>query len=207
MNILVIDDSIIHQQSARQTLVGHNLTIATSYEQGLKLLAPIEDSTVMLGEKGMKFDVVLSDLLMPASSMMLNREAIKVHAGVEEALGWALVLRAVLNETRYAALVSDVGHHNHPAAYALDAIDNADDSWGDTKFERGLPRKKAQFIMNGAKVGIFHSPSCFIEGTSCRQLNCNKGRDPQSDVCFRCDGTGLDYGKDWGRVLQCLLED
>ena len=48
MRILVIDDSPVHQQSARQTLGGHDLTIVGSYDEGQKLVG-----------KGLGFEAVL----------------------------------------------------------------------------------------------------------------------------------------------------
>ena len=169
MKILVIDDNPVHQASARETLAGHDVTVAKSYEEGFKILVPLEAyKYVRRGEKGAYYDVVLSDLLMPPSGiMMADREK---FAGQEQPLGWALVLRAVLNGARYVALVSETSHHDHPAAYALECIDANRDEWD------RLPRKKPQFAINGSRVGFFHNVP-------------------------KCAG-----GKNWGRVLQALLE-
>ncbi len=204
MRILVVDDSSVHQQSARQTLVGHDLTVATSYEEGFNILVPLDDRYVVKGGKGTMFDVVLSDLLMPAPGTMLSPKAILEFKDKEQPLGWALVLRAVLNGTRYAAVVSQTDHHDHPAAFALDAIDNANDSWGDSKYQRGFPMKKPQFDINGAKVGFFHAPTCLVEGVYGCRWECNKGKNSSGEPCELCDGTGFTHGKDWGKVLAVL---
>lgn len=43
MKILVIDDNPVHQQSARQTLNGHDLTVVGSYDEAFELLQrPLE---------------------------------------------------------------------------------------------------------------------------------------------------------------------
>ena len=208
MRILVIDDSAVHQASARQTLKDHDLTVATSYEQGFRMLAPVDDEggTVWKDKAGKRFDVVLSDLLMPAPGTMLMPAAKKTFEGTEQPLGWALVLRAILNGTRYAAIVSQTSHHDHPAAYALDAIDNAHDAWGDNKWARGLPFKKPQFVINGAVVGFFHSPSCIVHGIRGCSWKCDDGKDSRGKPCEMCEGTGFARGKNWRLVLKSLLE-
>jgi CheY-like chemotaxis protein len=202
MKILVIDDSPIHQASARQTLKGHDLTIAMSYEEGFNILTPLSYmGYVKKGEKGAEYDVVLSDLLMPASgTMMANPEE---FVGQEQPLGWALLLRAVLNAARYAALVSQTSHHDHPAAFALDAIDNADDAWDP---ETGQQPKMPQFVINGARVGFFHAPMCLVQGFPGCAWKCDQGKDSRGEPCKLCGGSGLAHGKDWGKVLACLLE-
>lgn len=204
MRVLVIDDNSLHQQSARQTLKEHELLVATSYEEGFQLLTPFFDGYVAKGEKGMVFDAVLSDLLMPAPGTMLSPDAKREHEDKEQPLGWALVLRAVLNGARFAAVVSQTNHHDHPAAFALDAIDNADDEWSD-KNVNGLPTKKPQFDINGAKVGFFHAPSCVVQGVGGCKWECNQGKDSRGEVCGYCEGTGFTRGKDWGLVLKVLL--
>src|SRR3989344_8141335 len=107
MKILVIDDSRLHQQAARQTLEGHEFTIATTYDEAHKLLqepcaswdaveeelkrhgfkesydrnASAEESAATWAERqrlevelcpAPSFDIVLSDLLMPASKMTMG---------------------------------------------------------------------------------------------------------------------------------------
>ena len=52
LKILVIDDSPIHQQAARQTLGDHNVTVATSYEEGFQILMPLYENYIAKGAKG-----------------------------------------------------------------------------------------------------------------------------------------------------------
>jgi CheY-like chemotaxis protein len=203
MDILVIDDSLINQDSARQTLgnLGHNLHVTTSYEQGFRALTPLFDGYVQSGATGTKYDCVLSDLLMPASNMLMKERRWESE---EQSLGWALVLRAVLNGAQYAAVVSTVGHHDHPAAYALDAIDNAEDTWYQDE-QKYLPKKTPQFVINGARVGFFHAPLVLVQGHPGCYWQCDNGVDSRGNTCECCEGTGLAHGKDWGKVLACLI--
>lgn len=196
MRILVIDDNPLHQQSARQTLKDHDVTIATSYESAFRILTPLDDNDyVSRGEKGECYDVVLTDLLMPASGMMLSEEAKEKYEGVEQPLGWALLLRAILNGARYGAVASNGCHHDHPAGYAMDTVGYA--------VYYGGPdwRLKPQFEINGAKVGFFNKVLLVpVEGTVCDTCH-NAGV-----ACDYCKDSGMQLGKDWGFVLNALVD-
>ena len=63
MKILVIDDSPLHQASAQQTILGHELVIATTHDEAHTLLDGYGCFNLP------PFDVVLSDLLMPAGKI------------------------------------------------------------------------------------------------------------------------------------------
>ena len=120
MRILVIDDSPVHQQSARQTLGGHDLTIVGSYDEGQKLVG-----------KGHRFPTTLLDLLMPASRQKLGNAAQKRFMGQgfvcqEMPVGIFLALLAAKNGARYVAVFTDSNHHEHPASACFDAFNPED---------------------------------------------------------------------------------
>lgn len=254
MKILVIDDSKLHQMSARQTLIGHDLTIVSTYDEAHQLLqepqAPYEEVEAELKRRNFKdsydqtatkeereatrkerarleqelcsppsFDVVFCDLLMPASEMTMGPNG-RGYIGQEMPVGFALALMASLHGAKYVAVVTDTNHHDHPASAAIDAFASRCPDEDDSS---GVPPR---FIINGAKVGYYHSPMTFVEGTLC--LNCNGASN--KDVCYcvernagspkldceRCKGVGLycwdcrnsgkQWGKNWGAVLKHLLE-
>lgn len=60
MRILVIDDSPIHQASARQTIIGPDLTIVGTYDEAHRLLeepfAPWKEVSAELGRLGFNHD-------------------------------------------------------------------------------------------------------------------------------------------------------
>lgn len=181
------------------------------------------------------FDVVLTDLLMPPGDEKVN------YCGQENLkkqlmpVGFALALHAVLHGAKYAAVVTATNHHDHPASAMIDRLgtayweDREKNSWrGDRK------KSRAKFLINGARVGFFHHPACFVEGTTCEACSGNfppcghcegtgQGKKWLDDVkrygletctlcngvgnyCTTCKNTGFKEGKDWGRVLTRLLE-
>lgn len=68
-----------------------------------------------------RFDAVFSDLMLPASEQMLGGGAYR-YIGQEMPLGTFLVLLAMRAGVKRVGLVTDVGHHDHPASAAIDAF-------------------------------------------------------------------------------------
>lgn len=116
MKILVIDDNPVHQQSARQTLEGHDLTVVDSYDLGQKLV-----------KKDHGFEAVLVDLLMPASRQALGTRG-EQFGGQEMPVGIFLALLAAKNGAKYVAVLTDSSHHDHPASACFDAFNPHEDS-------------------------------------------------------------------------------
>ena len=252
MRILVIDDNQLHQTSARQTLGGHDVTIVGTYDEAHKLLqepsASREAVNAELKRLGFKepydrnatkeereatwkekarlekelcpppsFDVVLSDLLMPASKMSMGDKGFK-YVGQEMPVGFAIALMASLHGVKYVAVVTDTNHHDHPASAMLDTFASR------CHQEHDSVGKPPRFVINGAKVGYYHSPMTLVEGTTCQNCNGTGSKEvcycvelnagsPKSD-CDRCNGTGRScwacrnsgkwWGKDWGRIIAHL---
>jgi len=110
MKILVIDDSPINQAAAKAQLATHDLTVVGSYDEAQALVA-----------KQHEFEVVLCDLLMPASSRAMGGEGEK-YIGQEMPLGIFLALLAAKNGARHVAVFTDGCHHDHPAIACFDAF-------------------------------------------------------------------------------------
>lgn len=66
------------------------------------------------------FDVVLTDLLVPASGRDLNESNRLI--GQEMPLGTIIAFLALRWGVKYVAVVSDAGNHSHPASSALTAL-------------------------------------------------------------------------------------
>ena len=216
MRILIIDDTRIHLDAARQTLTDHELTLASTYDEAYRLLEKPK------GETTGPFDVVLCDLLMPAGSVEQGTEGEK-YIGHEMPVGFALALMAVLQGARYVAVVTNLNHHQHPAAALLDRLGSD-----------GLDRadKFVKIRANGVPLGfVNYAPMIVVDGTSCSECggtgkqtehNCwickGSGKVYQDAPCNNCNGTGHETptcsscsegkmrGKNWGRVLEVLLE-
>lgn len=110
MKILVIDDNPVHLAAAKAQLGEHDLWTANSYDRGQELLQDKHD-----------FDVVLTDLLMPASSQQMAPES-KGLAGQEMPIGIFLALLAAKNGAKLVAVHSDSCHHSHPASACFDVF-------------------------------------------------------------------------------------
>jgi CheY-like chemotaxis protein len=184
MKVLVIDDTQVNLVSALRTLVGHDVTICSTHKDAYEHLNVRydEERKKALCEQymaqGVKFndyyfkvlaetrlpywDVVLVDHNMPAYSEASNR-----REGEVMMVGWQMVLIAALNGAKYAAVVTDDNHHADVTSAMLDPLGSA--------YWSGGP---VLFVINGAKVGFWHSPN-----------------------------EGSPDGKDWGKVLEALLKN
>lgn len=111
LNILVIDDSPNHRESAQRIFKDHDLTVVEHYDEAWNL---IED-------KKQVWDVVLTDLVLPAGERMQNPDSDLV--GMRIPAGWSLVLNSVLRGVKYVGCLSMGGHHASPAGAMLDMID------------------------------------------------------------------------------------
>lgn len=138
LNILVIEDSAVHQQAAREQLADHNLTVVGSYDEGQEWLTPYGDLYCKKAREfrkgGMndddasaqalqlfKWDVVLIDLMLPASRQALSDEH-RHLAGQEMPIGTTLAFLALKQGVKRVAVVTDTNHHHNPASAALDVM-------------------------------------------------------------------------------------
>ncbi len=184
MKILVIEDKQMHQDSARQTLVDHDVTLVSSYDEATKVL----------GSKGFNFEVVLTDMNLPMGSKNTLNEAFK--SGEQVPYGFVLALMAAHCGAKYVAMVTDANHHKGAMSAALDNL-------GPTYYESwcgGFESVKV-FKINDAKVVFVHTPFIGVPRTTCPTCQ------GASSGCGVCVGDGLDRGKDWGKVLMDLTKE
>lgn len=106
MRILVIEDTLKHQASAKTGLAGHKLTVATGYEEAMEIL----------GKE--KFDIVLTDLQLPMSSRTLGPNAFKLGQLVP--YGIMLMIEAAHQGAKRVAVVTDLNHHADWLSAAFD---------------------------------------------------------------------------------------
>jgi CheY-like chemotaxis protein len=67
------------------------------------------------------FDIVLTDLLVPASGQAQGGEGMK-FIGQEMPLGTTIALLALCAGVKKVAVVTDMNHHHHPASAAFDCL-------------------------------------------------------------------------------------
>lgn len=151
MRILVFDDNEINRAAAYAQLKDHDLTVVGTYDEAQELLTPQVDedkvSSILKNQFGDKeeerdlmkyfaaidmarqqaiiypaFDVVLTDLLVPASSWMQGEKG-REFVGKEMPLGIFIgLMAAVRARAKYVAVFTDKGHHSHPASACFDVF-------------------------------------------------------------------------------------
>lgn len=231
MRILVIDDTPINLMAAEQTLADHDLTLAATYNEAYNLLgercASSDEVGAELKRRGIvhddnpklwyaererievelqpppPFDVVLCDLLMPVGHHQQGPEG-QSYVELETPVGFALALMAVLQGAKYVAVVTNLNHHEHPAAEMLDRL-------GSSRLDDDRKDGFVKIRANGVPVGfVNNAPMTGVEGTTCHDCGGTGFRDYElwgHQKCDTCEGDGKFQGKDWGRVLEVLLEN
>jgi CheY-like chemotaxis protein len=220
MKILVIDDTQRHLAAAQQTLAGHYLTVCNTHDEAIEMLQQAYDETKRQSllenykAAGMDhskawdrareesrlpyWDAVLCDLLMPAGRAAQGGEGLK-FVGQEMPVGWSLALTAARKGARFVAVVTDMNHHHHPASAMLDylnghlfTVDNA----------RMLLTNHVNLV---GLISTDTGACSKCQGTGHLDNVMSKNH----NNCYYCDGTGrecTEKGKDWGKILDQLLE-
>ncbi len=138
LEILVIEDTKAHQESAQDQFKDHHLTLARHYEEGKQFL------------RTTSYDILLTDLMMPkGSSGTMSSEGMKYIFDLLP-YGFPLVLLAAKREVPYLAIVTDINHHDHPMSASLDPIGGP--YWCDNQPEELV------FRINKSRLGVFHAP-------------------------------------------------
>ncbi|MDO8515706.1 MAG: response regulator [bacterium] len=164
MKILVVDDNSVHQDAAKAQLKDHDLTVIESYAKAEELL-----------RKACEYEVVLVDLLMPASER-LQGEGMR-YVGQEMPIGIFLALLAAKGGAKYVAVFTDSNRHAHPASACVDAFTCSSPS--------GLSEPK-RFIVEKATM-ILSNTQYWI------------------DRSFSDDGSTYISVKNWSKLLDFLL--
>jgi len=122
--ILVIDDNPLNRESANMQLKDHDLTVVGSYIEGQKLLGGGDGQSWDKANEH-SFNVVLCDLMLPASSQYLGPKGDR-FVGQLMPIGIFLAILAAKNtkqgEASYIAVLTDQNHHDHPASACFDAF-------------------------------------------------------------------------------------
>jgi CheY-like chemotaxis protein len=149
MRILVVEDKLKHQDSARRTLDGHDLTVVTTYDAALDLMKR--------DKLPLPFDVALLDLMMPMSPRTLAGGV--YDPAKQEPYGFVLALRAASLGIPKIAVVTDTNHHKGAMSAALDVLGycrkgDRDSDWNCYWRDELRPN----FTINGAACMFVHAP-------------------------------------------------
>ncbi|MDP1833323.1 MAG: hypothetical protein Q8L11_00110 [Candidatus Moranbacteria bacterium] len=109
--VLVVDDTVKHQKSALVLLDEYDLTIATGYDEAMRLLA------------SEKFDVVLTDMEMP---MAVGGALATYILGKKIPYGLLIATEAARVGVKQVGVVTDLGHHDDPFSAAFDHFSRYD---------------------------------------------------------------------------------
>lgn len=153
MRILIIEDKAQHILSAEKFAneCGHDVVIVKSYDEASKEFLGFDRQADKPDKLPQKFDVVLTDLLMPASSIGLSDSS--KFAGIEQPYGLNIILLAMSRGVKAIGLLSDGSHHDHPCSIALDGAGGY----------RGRPIKTGDVTLlcstNGPSFSSFYDPA------------------------------------------------
>lgn len=198
MRVLVIDDNPIHQMSARQTLVGHNLTIVGTYDEARELLqephASWEAVQEELNRRGYGEDYrkdltdekrlalrkeraqIEQELCPPSFDAVLSDLLIPASSQTMGPKGMKYVGQempvgfalSLMAAIHGAKYVAVVTDTNHHDHPASAMLDPFVSRCPHEHDTEGTPPR---LTINGAKTGYYQSESTLIEGTTCPDCN------------------------------------
>ena len=145
--VLVFDDKDVHQKAAYDQLADCNLVVAKTYDEAQDLISKVD------------FNVVLLDLLVPASAQSMGEKGEK-YIGQEMPLGTTLAWWALARGVKKIGVLTDTGHHNHPGSAALDVLVGKPMVIGDTRIvfsNYGLIKADGTKNWKGLMVKLYES--------------------------------------------------
>ncbi len=143
--ILVVEDTVKHQDAARALLEGHDVTIVDYFEAACDALGG-EESINHISHLATPYDVLLTDLFYPqGDGRMLSQ---KIAASEQQPFGIFLAQIAARLGVPYIGVVTDLDHHKHPLAYAFDFLK-------DTDREREIYGADHRFTVDASRVMYF----------------------------------------------------
>jgi CheY-like chemotaxis protein len=146
------------------------------------------------------FDVVLTDLLVPASRQAQGPDGSQ-FVGQEMPLGAVIALLALSAGVTKVAVVTDMNHHNHPASAAFDCFRGVSNK---------IPGVSIICTNRVGMVSIDEATSELVEGKFLRDDNRNDTAEGLKKYPYVGPNNwgsrkGLLLGKDWGGILKQLL--
>jgi len=138
------------------------------------------------------YDVVLTDLLVPASDQAQGKGLPLV--GKEMPLGSTIALLALTVGVKNVAVVTDMNHHDHPASAAFDCFN---------KCQYKLESINLACINNPPRIYIDEATGEIVDREF---MDSEAGKDKYpASAATGWSPKGLFYGKNWGKVLDNLL--
>ena len=206
MKILVIEDKEMHQESARISLAGHELTIVSSFDAAMEIMEPkINEARVkeLLVEAGFSVDMDFKDrdrgtayheaydrareksiipfpfdvVLTDMMMPMSSKTLAREAFNPREQVPYGFVI-ALKAALCGAKFVAMVTDTNHHKGAMSAALDRL----GSTYYREGM---KPNFVINGAKCMFIHTPFLREVLGKAKCYDCGG-----TGVCKLCHGTG-----------------
>ncbi len=189
LKVLVFDDSELHRKSAQKVLGDHDLVVVGDYDAA-------ESAIESASNSGHVFDVVLTDLLVPASRKCQGSTGRK-FVGQEMPLGTTIALFAICTGVKKVAVVTDMNHHDHPASAAFDC------------FRHINCRAEGVKVVCTNDVGSVAMDKETGEVVSREFLDSDAGlmKYPFPEGQNWGDRAGLEFGKNWKYALEKLTDE
>tara|TARA_Y100000310_G_C20688765_1_gene820841 strand:- start:2811 stop:3428 length:618 start_codon:yes stop_codon:yes gene_type:complete len=108
LEILVVEDTPIHQEAARELLKEYNVTIVGTFD----------DAVDSLHQK--KYNIVLTDMFIPQGRGEMQRD--KESASTPQDLGTYIAMYSAQLGVPYVAICSDSDHHDNAQTYATNDL-------------------------------------------------------------------------------------
>jgi CheY-like chemotaxis protein len=112
LEILVVEDTPKHQESARVLLVDHNTQIVGNFDSAIDAFKQRIENPAKI-----TYDVVLTDMFFPQGRGEMQGD--KSLAQIPQDLGTYLAMYAAQQGVPYVAICSDANHHDSTQTYAI----------------------------------------------------------------------------------------
>jgi len=195
LDILVVEDTPINQESARFTLKDHNLTVADSYSDA--------NNKLFCGD--LVFDAVLTDLMIPYR-----------RGDGLDAYGFPIAFTALGHGIPYIGIFTDTNHHDDHLVYGGENIMiPTPERYSETGIRRVLSTRKNPGL---DEVSLNTSNSVFMfldinggrnifplkDGTF-TEISPYKVSEEERQLYIMKDCGEPIYAKNWGKALELLM--
>jgi len=108
--ILVVDDNTENLAAAKELRWAGTVLTCSSYLKAMRLL------------DGIPFDIVMTDLMMPADEENQGQRSLEEYVGQQMPMGAFVAAKALEKGVKHIFVVSDTGHHAHPVGHVAEEL-------------------------------------------------------------------------------------
>jgi CheY-like chemotaxis protein len=147
------------------------------------------------------FDVVMTDLMVPASARAQGPDG-KKFIGQEMPLGTSIALLAITRGIKNVSVVTNMSHHDHPAAATFDRFkSNGYQGTGETK----IPDLNIICTNHTQEVLIDEQTKKIVPWEFLKSYEGERKYPLKTKEKYTRERIGIVRAKDWGKVLKRLM--